>query len=93
MTGLALQLPMAERTSRVARYGVLRAKNCKRCLIVMTGEAGVCALPAVRRLRRGVFGGLRVDADRYGEAQQQREERGSTESAPCYRHVVVNDRG
>jgi hypothetical protein len=93
MAGLALQLSMAKRTARVARYGVLRPKNGKRRLVVVTGKTGVRTLATVRNRRRGVFGSLRGHDRRCGKSQQQRKERVLPEPADCYCHVIFNGRG
>ena len=94
MAGLALQLSMAKRTARVARYGVLRPKDGKCRLVVMTGKTGVRTLATVRNRLRGVLGSLRGNDRRCGKAQQQqRKERVLPEPADCYCHVVFNGQG
>ena len=57
MTRLTLQLTVTERTIGIGGHGMLRAEDGQRLLIIMTGKAGVGALPAItwfillRRLR------------------------------------------
>jgi hypothetical protein len=51
MTGLALQLAMRERCTRVSSYGVLAAKYRERCLVVVTGKTGIRTLATVLRVR------------------------------------------
>ena len=47
MAGFALQLAMAKGPARVRRYSVFRAEQGKHFLIIVAGQAGVCALAAV----------------------------------------------
>jgi hypothetical protein len=47
VTGLALQLTLTERATRISRHAVLCPEYGKDHLIAMTGEAGICAAPAV----------------------------------------------
>jgi hypothetical protein len=62
MTGLALQLAVAERSTTVTRNGVLAAEQGKSLRIVVTAETGVGAIPAVWRVFLRVCRGGRQQA-------------------------------
>ena len=60
MTGLALQLSVAKRATRISRNTVFGFED-RQCLIVaVAGDAGIGPLPAVRYVVRCLSSGLRL---------------------------------
>jgi hypothetical protein len=47
VAGFTLQLTLTERAARISRHAVFCPEYGKDRLITMTGEAGICAAPAV----------------------------------------------
>jgi hypothetical protein len=52
VTRLALQLAVAERAARISWHGVFGLEHAQGFSIVVTGDTGIGALPAVRYIRR-----------------------------------------
>ncbi len=71
VTGLTLQLALAERAARIRWYAVLSLEYSERLRIVMTGDTGIGTFPAVRDIG-GIFVGRYCPVQRRYKDSQER---------------------